>query len=128
MKSLKPLLAHSARSANARFLVFSARTGLIGKDMSGRIWTPPDCNRFLASYGSRSQLLTYIRLRKDSDDHEVSILIGLEDGDRVGRRPSKVSTMTIRPPQHGHRRAGVLVSLSASLCALPGEASGAASK
>ena len=36
---------------------------LKGIVMSGRIWTPPDCNRFLASYGSRSQLLTYIRLR-----------------------------------------------------------------
>ena len=68
-----------------------------------------------------------LRGGKGSDDHEVSILIRLEDGDRVGRRPSNVSTMTIRPPQHGHRRAGVLVSLSASLCALAGEASGAAS-
>ena len=37
--------------------------------MSGRIWTPPDCNRFLASYGSRSQLLTYIRLRYAVIDH-----------------------------------------------------------
>src|SRR6185312_3793912 len=38
------------------------------------------------------------------DGHEVSILIGLVDGDRAGRGPSKVSTMIIRPPQHGQRR------------------------
>ena len=39
-------------------------------------------------------------------DHEVSILIRFGDGDRAGRAPSNVSMMIIRPPQHGHRRAG----------------------
>ena len=35
--------------------------------------------------------------------HEVSILIGLGDGERAGRTPSKVSMTIIRPPQQGHR-------------------------
>jgi hypothetical protein len=48
------------------------------------------------------------------DGHEVSILIRLGEGDRAGRAPSKVSTMIIRPPQHGHRRAGEGVSASPS--------------
>ena len=30
--------------------------------MSGRIWTPPDCNGFWQRLVPRSQLLTYIRL------------------------------------------------------------------
>ena len=34
------------------------------------------------------------------------------DGERAGRAPSNVSTMTIRPPQHGHCRAGEAVSAS----------------
>ena len=40
------------------------------------------------------------------DGHEVSILIRLADEGRAGRAPSKVSTMIIRPPQQGQRRAG----------------------
>src|SRR5208282_4213462 len=40
------------------------------------------------------------------DGHEVSILIRLGGGDRAGRALSNVSTTSIRPPQHGHRRAG----------------------
>jgi len=50
------------------------------------------------------------------DHHEVSILIRLGGWDRAGRAPSKVSTMIIRPPQPGHRRAvgGASVLLSAS--------------
>src|SRR5271165_1777680 len=36
--------------------------------------------------------------------HEESILIRVGDGERQGRGPSNVSTMIIRPPQHGHRR------------------------
>ena len=52
------------------------------------------------------------------DGHEVSILIRLGDGDRPGRAPSNVSMMIIRPPQHGHRRAGN--GASASLSASPG--------
>jgi hypothetical protein len=40
------------------------------------------------------------------DGHEVSILIRLGDGERQGRGPWNVSTMSIRPPQHGQRRAG----------------------
>src|ERR1700722_15555359 len=44
--------------------------------------------------------------------HEVSILIRLGDGDRAGRGPSNVSTMIIRPPQHGQRRAGATSSAS----------------
>ncbi len=56
------------------------------------------------------------------DGHELSILIRFGDGDRAGRAPSNVSTMIIRPPQHGHRRAGegALVSQSSepqSACA-----------
>jgi hypothetical protein len=40
------------------------------------------------------------------DGHELSILIRVGDGERQGRGPSNVSTMIIRPPQHGQRRAG----------------------
>ena len=40
------------------------------------------------------------------DGHELSILIRLGDGERQGRGPSNVSTMIIRPPQQGQRRAG----------------------
>ncbi len=40
------------------------------------------------------------------DGHEVSILTRLGDGVRQGRGPSNVSTMIIRPPQQGQRRAG----------------------
>ena len=63
------------------------------------------------------------------DDHEVSILIGVGDGERAGRTPSKVSTMIIRPPQHGQRRTGEAVSaaLSGSARERSGAASGAAS-
>jgi len=63
------------------------------------------------------------------DGHELSILIRLGDEDRAGRAPSNVSTMIIRPPQHGHRRSGedVSVALSASACALWDETLGAAS-
>jgi hypothetical protein len=43
-------------------------------------------------------------------DHEVSILIRLGAGEGAGRGLSKVSTMIIRPPQHGHRRADEGVS------------------
>ena len=39
------------------------------------------------------------------DGHELSILIRLGDGERQGRGPSNVSTMIIRPPQQGQRRA-----------------------
>ena len=52
------------------------------------------------------------------DGHEVSILIRFSDGDRPGRAPWNVSMMIIRPPQHGHRRAGN--GASASLSASPG--------
>ena len=50
------------------------------------------------------------------DGHELSILIRLGDGERQGRGPSNVSTMIIRPPQQGQRRAGEMSSagLSAS--------------
>jgi hypothetical protein len=50
------------------------------------------------------------------DGHELSILIRLGDGERQGRGPSNVSTMIIRPPQQGQRRAGETSSarLSAS--------------
>ncbi len=71
-----------------------------------------------------------MRVGKRRDDHhEVSILIRLGGGERAGRGPSKVSTMIIRPPQHGHRRTGeaVSASLSASAHERSGEASGAAS-
>src|SRR5271165_204386 len=48
----------------------------------------------------------WLRGGKRSDDHEVSIRMRLGDGDLAGRGPSKVSTMIIRPPQHGQRRGG----------------------
>ena len=50
------------------------------------------------------------------DGHELSVLIRLGDGERQGRGPSNVSTMIIRPPQQGQRRAGETSSarLSAS--------------
>ena len=50
------------------------------------------------------------------DGHELSILIRLGDDERQGRGPSNVSTMIIRPPQQGQRRAGETSSarLSAS--------------
>jgi hypothetical protein len=34
----------------------------VGIVMSGRIWTPPDCNRVWQTLVQGSQLLTYIRL------------------------------------------------------------------
>jgi hypothetical protein len=40
------------------------------------------------------------------DGHELSILIRLGGRCGAGRAPSNVSTMIIRPPQHGQRRAG----------------------
>jgi hypothetical protein len=43
-------------------------------------------------------------MRGDGD--KVSIVMGLGDGERQGRGPWSVSTMSIRPPQHGQRRAG----------------------
>ena len=66
---------------------------------------------------------------KRGDCHEVSILIRVGDGERAGRAPSNISMMIIRPPQHGHRRAGkgVSAALSASARERSGEASGAAS-
>jgi hypothetical protein len=54
----------------------------------------------------------WLRGGKRSDDHEVSIRMRLGDGDLAGRGPSKVSTMIIRPPQHGQRRAGPTSSAS----------------
>jgi hypothetical protein len=69
---------------------------------------------------------TALRGGKQGDvDHEVSILIRLGDEDRAGRAPSNVSTMIIRPPQHGHRCAGegVSASVSASADGRSGEAS-----
>jgi len=46
--------------------------------------------------------------------HEVSILMRLGDGDCAGRTPSNVSTMIMRPPQQGQRRAGETSSASPS--------------
>jgi len=59
------------------------------------------------------------------EGHELSILIRLGDEGRLGRSPSNVSTMIIRPLQHGHRCAGE--SISVSLSASAGGRSGAAS-
>src|SRR6202046_4738375 len=63
------------------------------------------------------------------DHHEVSIRIRLGGAEGPGRAPWKVSMMTIRPPQHGHRRVGggVSASRSASAFVLWGETLGAAS-
>ena len=62
--------------------------------------------------GRRSKVLDRMR----GDGHELSVLIRLGDGERQGRGPSNVSTMIIRPPQQGQRRAGETSSagLSAS--------------
>src|SRR5271157_5799283 len=51
------------------------------------------------------------------DGHEESILIRVGDGERAGRALSNVSTMIIRPPQQGHRRAGEGGSASLSVSA-----------
>ena len=61
--------------------------------------------------------------------HEESILIRVGDGERQGRGPSNVSTMIIRPPQQGQRRAGETSSawLSASAHGRWGAARAAAS-
>jgi hypothetical protein len=67
-----------------------------------------------------------LRGGKRGDCHEVSIVIRVGDGERAGRAPSKVSTMIIRPPQHGYSRAGEAVSASPS--ASLRERSGAATK
>jgi len=63
------------------------------------------------------------------DGHELSILIRVGDGERQGRGPSIVSTMIIRPPQQGQRRAGEtsLAWLSASAHGRWGAARAAAS-
>jgi hypothetical protein len=45
---------------------------------------------------------TALRGGKRGDGHEVSTLIRVGDGERAGRAPWNVSTMIIRPPQHGH--------------------------
>ena len=76
------------------------------------------------SRGRRARVPTRGRRRRRStvrggtrgDGHELSILIRLGDGERQGRGPSNVSTMIIRPPQQGQRRAGETSSarLSAS--------------
>ena len=69
-----------------------------------------------------------LRGGKRDGGHEVSILIRVGDGERLGRSPSKVSTMIILPPQQGHGRAGEDVSSrSASARERSGEALGAAS-
>ena len=68
---------------------------------------------------------TALRGGKRGDDHEVSILNRLGDEDRAGRAPTNVSTMIIRPPQHGHRCAGE--GVSASVSASAGGGSGTAS-
>src|SRR5271156_3995445 len=67
-----------------------------------------------------------LRSGKRRDHHEESILIRFGEG--AGRGPSKVSTMIIGPPQHGHRCAGEggSVSLLALAGALWGEILGAA--
>jgi hypothetical protein len=70
-----------------------------------------------------------LRGGKRGDGHEVSILMRIGYGELAGRVASKVSTMIIRPPQHGHRCAGegVSASLSAALRERSVEAFGAAS-
>jgi len=69
----------------------------------------------VAARGRRRRRST-VRGGMDGDGHELSILIRLGDGERQGRGPSSVSTMIIRPPQQGQRRAGETSSarLSAS--------------
>ena len=54
------------------------------------------------------------------DGHEVSILIRLGEAMRAGRAPSNVSTMIIRPPQHGQRRGGERSSVRLSASAREG--------
>jgi len=66
------------------------------------------------SCGRRARVPARGRRRKGSrvcggmrgDGHEVSILMRLGEGERQGRGVRNVSTMSIRPPQHGQRRAG----------------------
>ena len=56
--------------------------------------------------GGRRRRRSTVRGGMRGDGHELSILIRLGDGERQGRGPSNVSTMIIRPPQQGQRRAG----------------------
>jgi hypothetical protein len=87
---------------------------------AGRGKTAPVCS------GARPEARrSALRGRKRGAAHEVSILIGVEDGERAGRMRSKVSMTIIRPPQHGHRRSGVGFSMSCSFSAR--ERSGAVS-
>ena len=54
--------------------------------------------------------------RNGDRDHEVSIQMRVGAEDRVGRGPSSnTSMMIIRPPQHGHRRAGEAVAIAVGL-------------
>ena len=79
-------------------------------------WRGRGAWRGLATWRGRRASCSGARLEAKSErrceagsaatDHEVSILIRLGDGDRAGRAPSNVSTMIIRPPQQGQRRAG----------------------
>jgi hypothetical protein len=46
-----------------------------------------------------------VRSGMRGDGHELSILIRVGDGERQGRGALNISTMIIRPPQHGQRRA-----------------------
>jgi hypothetical protein len=67
-------------------------------------WSRGHCGRVPAR-GWRRRRLT-VRGGMCGDGHEVSIVIRLGDGEGQGRGPSKVSMMTIRPPQQGQGRAG----------------------
>ena len=91
-----------------------------------RVCRPCEDIGFLARGAGGGEEKRRCKAESGATGHEVSILIRLGGG---GRGPSNVSMMIIRPPQHGHRRAGkgVSVSLSASAPARSDKILGAAS-
>jgi hypothetical protein len=101
------------RRTSAGVIVRSEHDALFrGRGCERRVWA----RRLERGCGGREDIAFVLRrVVGDEDDRRcaagsaaivmrVSILIGVGDGERAGRTPSKVSTMIIRPPQQGQRR------------------------
>ena len=129
---------HGGGRRRACIAAGTTRASLLGRE-DGRAWGGRFAWRESADLvsarfpaparGGRRREMALRGGKRRDDPHELSILIRFGDGERAGRGPSNVSTMIIRPPQHGHRCSGEggSVSLSASAGALWGETLGAAS-